>query len=114
MPHPSDLSKILQDVGTDSSWQNRFSELGNRLDQLDKQVLPHPQLQAVAGRQKLDCLSSHLQLLGAYGPNRTLSLVLNPQSLAKSPSQAAPQLASLGPKPKMGEVAFNRMLNNLL
>jgi hypothetical protein len=109
LPHPSDLASTMET--RDPPWAAAFRELGHKLDSLDAVKHAHPRLQAVSGGERVDVLRREVQLLKAYSPERTLTLIAQPEKLGAPLSLAPPPPAERGPR--MGAQALGKLLNNL-
>ncbi|MBI4819902.1 MAG: hypothetical protein HY791_26750 [Deltaproteobacteria bacterium] len=110
MPHPTDLASSMQGRGLDRDFATRFSELGQRLDQLSEKSFRNPQLQGVVGHERLGILKEHVQLLGAYSSQRLVSLVRDPEALKGTQSPTLPVERGKG---QLRPRELNQMLDKL-
>lgn len=83
LPHPLDLSQLLQKQGVDLDWAKGLSDLGIRMDIADQNRAAHAGVQFHASHQKANALQMEVALLGALG-DRALLLLNNPSALKKS------------------------------
>lgn len=104
MPHASDLAAILDQLGMDPEWSERFTQVGEKLDRADRMFGPHPRLKAASGEQKLSALAELKSLLDGYGADRLLRLVADPRSL--DPSRTTPSPS--GPRTKTPASAIDQ------
>ena len=109
MPHPGDLAQSMNRHGLDAEFAHRFADLGQKLEQLGDKAFRNPQLQGVVGHEKVGLLKEQVALLGAYTPERLVSLATNPASLRDRPTPVLPTAAKGALKP----TEFNRMLDKL-
>lgn len=112
MPHPSDLSEVLEARGIDADWAAKFQDLGQALDALDTNAFKNAQLKGVVGHNRIDVLSQHVKLLAAYSPDRILTITTKPDALKATPAPTLPSLQA--PRGgKMEPAAFSKMMDGL-
>lgn len=109
MPHPADLSLLLQSSGADAEWSARFGEVAKELGKLDSQPTPNLQLKMIAASERIDALKEYCELLNAYSPERLVTAIANPIAL---PPVAGPAVPT-GPRGQrlMPPERFAAMLN---
>lgn len=111
MPHPGDLSDLMRTVGVDAPFSDRLADLAKALDRPGGGPV---QLQLHAAHDRLFALKDQVQVLRAYGPDRTLNLVRNPAQLSGTQAKTAlPAPLDRGPTPKMGHAALGRVLDTV-
>jgi hypothetical protein len=94
LPHPADLSQVMQGLKLDPLFADQLGQLGDKLTAIDGKRDKFHQLQASNGLERLDVLSTYSALLGAYGADRLVGLVTQPQVLVGTGSPALPVIGA--------------------
>jgi hypothetical protein len=108
LPHPSDLSIVMNANKLDPIYAERFAEIGKDLERLDRKSSKLPQLQAHNGFARLELLHEYGEMLGSYSTGRLVGLVTKPSKvtgLAAAPSPTAMRTRG------MNDHDFNSMMN---
>lgn len=111
LPHPDDLSDIMDRHDLDRPWSEALRELGTELDAAD-QAGRVPQLAVHHGHAKVRAMKDEVALLNAYSPARTQALVFEPGAL--TPLETRPPQRRAPSGPRMEPRAFDRMLDGFL
>ncbi|MFO0725442.1 MAG: hypothetical protein U1E65_16785 [Myxococcota bacterium] len=84
MPHPGDLSTLLQRSPADADWGTRFQDVADTLNKIDTKPAPNAHLKMITASERLDALKEYCDLLGAYSGERLVTAVANPNALTLS------------------------------
>lgn len=112
LPHPSELGRVIDELGISPEKAKQLIGLGDQLDRASHQNFSHPGLRFAGAQKTLDALKQTKDEVTAIGGESLLKLALRPESMRGQTlpynPPGAQSLASGMSKP-----AFDQMLTGL-